>query len=114
MSQEHCSQNHRYLSNCVNLGSLLVIVMLITYLEQCSATQLQNTTTAGHDCWFNWTQILDGHILGLETPCVGLNCTNGTLTLVDCNITKPKREDGCERERHRGTFPECCKWVRAC
>ncbi|KAL3188769.1 hypothetical protein MRX96_022268 [Rhipicephalus microplus] len=68
MSQEHCSQNHRYLSNCVNLGSLLVIVMLITYLEQCSATQLQNTTTAGHDCWFNWTQILDGHILGLETP----------------------------------------------
>ncbi|XP_075725486.1 uncharacterized protein LOC119180070 isoform X11 [Rhipicephalus microplus] len=31
-----------------------------------------------------------------------------------CNTTKPEREDGCERERHSGTYPECCKWVRAC
>ncbi|XP_075725479.1 uncharacterized protein LOC119180070 isoform X7 [Rhipicephalus microplus] len=38
-SAEAYSQNHRYLSNCVNLGSFLVTVMLITYLEQCSTTQ---------------------------------------------------------------------------
>ncbi|XP_037287108.2 uncharacterized protein LOC119180070 isoform X1 [Rhipicephalus microplus] len=76
MSQEHCSQNHRYLSNCVNLGSFLVTVMLITYLEQCSTTQLQNSTAAGRECWFNWTKIVDGQTHGLETPCVGLNCTN--------------------------------------
>ncbi|XP_075725477.1 uncharacterized protein LOC119180070 isoform X5 [Rhipicephalus microplus] len=98
-SAEAYSQNHRYLSNCVNLGSFLVTVMLITYLEQCSTTQLQNSTAAGRECWFNWTKIVDGQTHGLETPC---------------NTTKPEREDGCERERHSGTYPECCKWVRAC
>ncbi|XP_075725475.1 uncharacterized protein LOC119180070 isoform X3 [Rhipicephalus microplus] len=75
-SAEAYSQNHRYLSNCVNLGSFLVTVMLITYLEQCSTTQLQNSTAAGRECWFNWTKIVDGQTHGLETPCVGLNCTN--------------------------------------
>uniref|UniRef100_A0A224YA67 8.9 kDa family member n=1 Tax=Rhipicephalus zambeziensis TaxID=60191 RepID=A0A224YA67_9ACAR len=111
MPQEHCFRNCRYMSN---FWSFLFTVVLCTFWQQCTTTETNSTSHAIY-CWFNYTRISEGSILGLDSPCVGINCKNGSWGLEDCNTTKPKdRGDGCVFERHRGVFPECCQWVRGC
>uniref|UniRef100_A0A224Y161 8.9 kDa family member n=1 Tax=Rhipicephalus zambeziensis TaxID=60191 RepID=A0A224Y161_9ACAR len=113
MPKEFWFENPLYILRCANFWSFLFIVVLCTYWEKCSTSELFSSERA-EDCWFNYTKIRHGDTLGLEIPCVGVICKNGSWGLTECNTTKPSRGDDCEWEQRAGAYPSCCTWVRAC